>query len=514
MAVIATTLLLASVVTLLIYLIKWLKNINKKDLPPGPTPLPFLGNVLQINSNEMPQSFVKLGETYGPVYTVYMSSYPTVVLIGYDAVKEALVDHNDVFGDRPDIKVPDLFFTDYGVIMSSGERWKILRKFSLMTLRSFGMGRKSVEERIQEEAWCLRERFFKSKDSPIDPTYLLRLAVSNVICSIVFGERFDYEDEKFMTLMEILTVVGKIFNSTWGQLAASFPKLMKYIPGPHRKLPLNYFKLKKFVMDMVEAHKDSLDENCPRDLIDCFIMRMNEEKNNPNTEFHYDNLLGTVNDLFFAGTETTSTTLRYGFLIMLKYPERQDPVNKSFHDETSLGQGQARRMEVISFSPEYAAGFYDQGRYTALCYKEEQIHKEIDNVMGRDRRPSVEDRTKMPYTDAVIHEIQRFADIAPVGAVHATSKDTTFRGYHIPKGTMVFPVLTSVLKDPKHFKNPYKFDPGHFLNENGTFKKNDAFIPFSAGFIIGMLCTLLGNWGGDKVEGSQTVRIECYGTPL
>nr|XP_034362190.1 cytochrome P450 2C29 isoform X3 [Arvicanthis niloticus] len=359
----------------LILLSLWRQSSGRGKLPPGPTPLPIIGNFLQIDVKNISQSFTNFSKAYGPVFTLYLGSQPTVILHGYEAVKEALIDHGEEFAGRGSFPIIDKIIKGLGVVFSNGNGWKETRRFTLMTLRNLGMGKRNIEDRVQEEAQCLVEELRKTKGSPCDPTFILSCAPSNVICSIIFQNRFDSNDKDFLILMKKINENVKILSSPW--------------------LQANHIE---------------------------------------QSEFSLENLASTINDLFSAGTETTSTTLRYALLLLLKNPH-----------------------------------------VTA------KVQEEIDSVIGRHRSPCMQDRSHMPYTDAMIHEVQRYIDLIPTNLPHAVTCDIKFRNYIIPKGTTVITSLSSVLHDSKEFPNPEMFDPGHFLDGNGNFKKSDYFMPFSTG---------------------------------
>ncbi|XP_015350033.1 cytochrome P450 2C18-like [Marmota marmota marmota] len=418
----------------LLLLSVWRQSSGRGKLPPGPTPLPIIGNILQMDFKDISKSLTKFSKVYGPVFTLYLGLEPSVVLHGYDAVKEALVDLGEEFAGRGSFPLSEKVNRNLGILFSNGKRWKELRRFSLMTLRNFGMGKRSIEDRVQEEAHCLVEELRKTNGSPCDPTFILGCAPCNVICSIIFQKRFDYKDQNFLNLMEKFNENLRLLSSPWIQVYNIFPALMDYLPGSQNTIIKNFDYIRSYVLEKIKEHQESLDVNNPRDFIDCFLIKMKEGKDNQQTEFTIENLLNTVTDVFGAGTETTSTTMRYGLLLLLKHTE-----------------------------------------ITA------KVQEEIDHVIGRDRSPCMQDRSRMPYTEAVLHEIQRYIDLIPTSLPHAVTCDVKFRNYFIPKGTRIITSLTSVLHDNKEFPNPEVFDPGHFMDESGNFKKSDYFMPFSSG---------------------------------
>ncbi|XP_040179166.1 cytochrome P450 2G1-like isoform X2 [Rana temporaria] len=377
----------------------------------------------------------QMREKYGDVFTIYLGSRPVVVVNGYDAVKEVYVDRADDFLGRGDTATFDTTCKNHGVAFTSDiDRWRELRRFSLSAMRDFGMGKKSIESCIIEESQCLVTKLKQTKGSFLDPKQFFNKVACNVIFSIVFGHRHDYEDTDLLDVVKTIGETFYIISSRWGQVFEMFPRIMTFIPGKHQQFLSNMQKLLQYVRKRVEKNKETLDPDNPRDYVDAFLIKMEKDKNNPNSVYNMEDLVNSTLHIFFAGVETTGSTLTYALLIFMKNPD-------------VLGK---------------------------VC-------EEIDRFIGQDRSPRMEDRNQMPFTDAVIHEIQRFIDLIPMGVPRKTTRDVEFRGYHLPKHTNIYPMITTVLKDPACFPYSNEFNPKNFLDENGEFRKNDGFMPLAAG---------------------------------
>ncbi|KAK8032544.1 hypothetical protein PG990_002278 [Apiospora arundinis] len=92
--------------------------------------------------------------------------------------------------------------------------------------------------------------------------------------------------------------------------------------------------------------------------------------------------------------------------------------------------------------------------------------KEIDHVVGTSRLPSWDDEPNLPYLRSLIKEVHRWAPIGSLGIPHATSDDDTHLGCRVPKGTIVFPNLTALSRDPAVYANPDTFRPERFLQDD------------------------------------------------
>ncbi|XP_028665549.2 cytochrome P450 2D3 [Erpetoichthys calabaricus] len=425
------TVLLICIITFTLF--QALKTRRFRNFPPGPLPVPFVGNILQLNLRNPLKDMKKLSETYGNVYSVFIGSTPVVILHGLQAVKEALVTQAVEFAGRPQgLLVNDV--TEYKgvIIVNYGTHWKEQRRFALSTLRNFGLGKKSMEARIQEEVAHLTESLEKYKGQIMSPHTLLHNAVSNVICSVLLGQRFSYNDISFQEMIHCVSENLRLINGPWGMLYDALP-IIRPLPLPYRKAITNAFKVKSFLKSIVEEHKKTRIRGEVRDIIDSYLEEM-EKRKNEQSSFDNENLTILLTDLFAAGTDTTSSTLRFAILYLMIHPDIQ-----------------------------------------AKC------HQEIDTVLGQNKDFNFEDRLNMPYMQATIHEIQRFADVVPLGVFHATTKETHLYGYKLPKNTTVIANLSSVLHDETQWKFPHEFNPSNFLNSQGEFIKPEAFMPFSAG---------------------------------
>ena len=411
---------------------------TNKNLPPGPFPLPIIGNAHKLAADSRHIDLMKLEKQYGKVFRLYLGNQLVVIVSGGEALKEVLVTKSADFAGRPNLYTSQVYSKGKAIALADySPEWRLHRKIAVSALKMYSNNRINQGSVINEEFDLLLKRVHARNGQPHDITREIRLAVTNVACAVVFGSRFELDDPEFTKFLDITNALAKMVAA--GSIVDVFPWLgwipFKSLQNLREKCKERDELLGKKFVEHVEANRVLH----PQDLTDSLLKARKEAEDEDSAVKGFlsdEHLIMTMSDIFIAGMETTASTLCWALIHLIHNPEVQ-----------------------------------------------QMLHQELDHVIGPDRLPEQGDKKNLPYVEATITETLRISSLVPLSVPHKATVDTSLQGYCVPKGTTVLTNLWSIHHDPDIWDEPYSFRPKRFLDENGNFAAPsfDRFLPFSAG---------------------------------
>ena len=410
------------------------------NFPPGLPRLPVLGSVTFLQPNFF-EVIKEMHKKYKGIFSFYLGNNPVVVVTEYNLYKEAMAD--DAFTARASIGANDEFMRPdengdrSGIMFADGSTWQEQRRFSLRQLRDLGFGKVGMEPLIIEEVQKCIQMLAKEAGNVTSLKLKLNVSILNALWHILTGEKLAYDDpkskeiiQKFYIMMSRSNVVGALMLFPW--LKHVMPDQLGYTNTKEAN-----DEVADLILETYDYHMETFDGDNLRDFTDAYINEMAAQRDNTQSSFYgikgKNNFIVNMTNMFVGGSETTSNTINYTLWYMCKHPEVQV-----------------------------------------------KVHKEIDNVIGRDRMPSLEDRSKTPYLEAVTYEAQRITGLGFAGIFRVASRNTKLGGYDIPKGTRLAYGIYEIMHDPNYWSDPEDFIPERFIKD-GKFHQDERFVAFGIG---------------------------------
>ncbi|CAJ0592024.1 unnamed protein product [Cylicocyclus nassatus] len=364
-------LVLALISLWLFYELYW----KRRNLPPGPTPLPFIGNLHTLIRHEPGYTAYEMWRRkYGPVYTFWMGPHPFVMISDYPTLKETFVKDGDAYTGKFQLEEVTTIYRggNYGIIELSGERWRDQRRFVLHVLKDLGLGKNGMEQRVRINHWqklkilmeveAMTDVLEAQQGKEVNIQDVFDVAIGSVINQLLFGYRFDEKHlDEFRELKTLISkqmrdgahpAVSMFFLYPW---LAAFPYF-----NTVAKMMLSYRDaFFSFFDRQIAEHKKVInyDTNEANDYVEAFLKEQRRREAEGDKEsFSHVQLTNVCLDMWFAGMETTSNTLSWGAVYLLNYPDVQD-----------------------------------------------KMHEELDRVIGSNRAITMADKNNLPYVNAVIN---------------------------------------------------------------------------------------------------------------
>ncbi|KAL1552546.1 unspecific monooxygenase [Salvia divinorum] len=410
---------------------------RRRSLPPGPFPLPIVGNMLQLGSNPH-QTFAKLSKRYGPLMSIHLGSLYTVIVSSPEMAKEILHRHGQVFSGRTIAQAVEACGHDkisMGFLPVASE-WRDMRKickeqmFSNQSMEaSQGLRRLKLLQLLDFVRKCSDEgRAVNIREAAFITTL-------NLMSATLFSlQATEFDSRATMEFKEIIEGVATIIGVP--NFADYFPFLRPFDPqGVKRKADVFFGKLlakiEGYLNERIEFRKAN--PNAPKkdDFLETVFDIIEANDYNLKTD-HFTHLML---DLFVGGTDTNTTSIEW-------------------------------IMSELVMNPD----------------KMKKLKAELKSVAGEKKIVEESEMGNLPYLLAVFKEVMRIHPPGPLLLPRRAESDQMVKGYMIPEGTQILINVWAIGRDPSIWKNPESFEPERFMDQKIDFKGQDyELLPFGAG---------------------------------
>ncbi|KIP09976.1 hypothetical protein PHLGIDRAFT_66583 [Phlebiopsis gigantea 11061_1 CR5-6] len=431
----ASSISVALILCIVVYIIRRTLTGPPGPYPPGPQPIPLLGNLADIPSSYQWKTYSQWKRRWGDVVSISLCGQRIVILNSLEAAVDLLEKRGAIHSDRPVLqKTEELVgWSQTLALCPYDSHCRSMRR----VLRRHMGGRGETEKmntfhnKIEWEAHKFLVRMLRDPEGFVQH---VRRTTGAIILQVAYGYEASEGRDLLIGLFE-RAVSG--FNSapTLGTLLAEVLPILKWIPSllPGAEWKMKAKRLRADVEAMMDipyrkakvdasrrGEESSIASKCMEELVD--------EEDEHAVKF-------AVGSLYPGGVDTMTCAVSNFLLAMVLYPDVQ-----------------------------------------------KKAQRELDYVIGVDRMPRLSDLSRLPYMNALCLEVHRWNPATPLGIPHRSSEDNFFQGYYIPRGSLLLVNIWHILRDPDVYPEPLTFKPERFLLQDGKIPERD---PRSAVFGFG-----------------------------
>jgi cytochrome P450 len=387
-------------------LINYASSKPQRPLPQGPRPLFLIKNLHQMSPLYPWRTFQKWHKIYGPIISLQFGQRVMISIGSYEVAHDLLEKRKDIYDSRPRFIVSGECMSKglHTGLLPIGAQWKTYHRLILNLLSNRQIRSYRYVQDVES-----KQLLFNLLESNNFSGEFRRFSLSTIM-TLAYGKRVE---SRMSSEIEKLTQMAQNFAAAITQkksaLVDAFPivNILPHWAAPWKGMGDTYFNIAdKFFQENMRYGQSSTSYNWARQLSD-----LKESQSLPFAELSY--ILGA---LLEAGLETITGVLEFFTMASVLYPE-------------SVRKAQ----------------------------------EELDSVVGKDRLPSFDDTSNLPYVNAFIKEVLRWRPATPMSVPHSPIEDDEYQGYRIPKGAIIIENQWAINLDDEHFQDPYEFIPERWL---------------------------------------------------